>query len=71
MLMRYGYVFTLGGGAVSWKSCKQTILTRSTMEAELMALNTAAVEAEWLRELLMDLPVVEKSIPAISMNCDN
>ena len=30
-----GYVFTLGGGVVSWKSCKQTILTRSTMEAEL------------------------------------
>jgi len=66
-----GYVFSLGGGAVSWKSCKQTILTRSTMEAELMALDTTAVEAEWLRELLMDLPVVEKPIPAISMNCDN
>jgi hypothetical protein len=30
-----GYVFLLGGGAVSWKSCKQTILTRSTMEVEL------------------------------------
>jgi hypothetical protein len=29
-----GYVFTLGGGAVSWKSCKHTILTRSTVEAE-------------------------------------
>jgi hypothetical protein len=28
-----GYVFTLGGAAVSWMSCKQTILTRSTMEA--------------------------------------
>ena len=66
-----GYVFTLGGGAVSWKSCKQTILTRSTMEAELTALDTATVEAEWLRELLMDLPIVEKPIPAISMNCDN
>jgi hypothetical protein len=66
-----GYVFTLGGGAVSWKSCKQTILTRSTMEAELTALDTATVEAEWLRELLMDLPVVEKPIPAIPMNCDN
>jgi hypothetical protein len=60
-----GYVFTLGGGAVSWKSCKQTILTRSTMEAELTALDTATVEVEWLRELLMDLPVVEKPIPAI------
>ena len=66
-----GYTFTLGGGAVSWKSCKQTILTRSTMEAELAALDTATVEAEWLRELLMDLPVVEKPVPAISMNCDN
>ncbi|KAK1665440.1 hypothetical protein QYE76_053599 [Lolium multiflorum] len=53
-----GYLFTLGGGAVSWKSCKQTIITRSTMEAELTALDTATVEAEWLRELLMDLPVV-------------
>jgi hypothetical protein len=65
------YVFSLGGGTVSWKSCKQTILMRSTMEAELTALDTATVEAEWLRELLMDLPVVEKPIPAISMNCDN
>ena len=41
------------------------------MEAELTALDTATVEAEWLRELLMDLPVVEKTIPAILMNCDN
>ena len=41
-----GYVFTLGGGAVSWRSCKQTILTRSTMEAELTALETANAEAK-------------------------
>ncbi|WVZ99677.1 LOW QUALITY PROTEIN: hypothetical protein U9M48_044940 [Paspalum notatum var. saurae] len=66
-----GYVFMLGGGAVSWRSCKRTILTRSTMEAELVALDTAYVEADWLRELLMDLPVVEKPIPAILMNRDN
>jgi hypothetical protein len=55
-----GYVFSLGGGAISWKSCKQTILTRSTMKAVLTTLDTASVEAAWLRELLMDLPVVEK-----------
>nr|ABA93582.1 retrotransposon protein, putative, Ty1-copia subclass [Oryza sativa Japonica Group] len=66
-----GYVFTLGGGAVSWRSCKQTILTRSTMEAELTALDTATVEAKWLRDLLMDLPIVEKPVPAILINCDN
>jgi hypothetical protein len=47
-------VFTLRGVVVLWKSCKQTILTRSIMEAELKALDTATVEAEWLRELLMD-----------------
>jgi hypothetical protein len=34
------------------------------MEAELIALDIAIVEAEWLRELLMDLPMVEKSVPA-------
>jgi hypothetical protein len=52
-----GYVFTLGSAAVSWRSCKQTILTMSTMEEELTALDTAIVEPNWLRELLM--------------NCDN
>ena len=41
------------------------------MEAELNALDTSPVQAQWLRELLMDLPVVEKPIPAILMNCDN
>ena len=41
------------------------------MEAELTAIDTATVEVEWLRELLMDLPIVEKLIPAILMNCDN
>jgi hypothetical protein len=66
-----GYVFSLGGDTVSWKSCKRTILTRLTMEAELTALDTASVEVEWLRELLMDLPVVENPVPAIFMNCDN
>jgi hypothetical protein len=32
---------------------------------------TATVEVEWLHELLMDLRVVKKPIPAILMNCDN
>jgi hypothetical protein len=41
------------------------------MKAELTSLDTSTIEAEWLRELLMDLPMVEKSIPAILMNCDN
>ena len=41
------------------------------MKAELTALDTATVEPEWLRELLMDLSVVERPILAILMNCNN
>ena len=41
------------------------------MKAKLIALDTTTIEAEWLHELLMDLPVVEKPVPAILMNCDN
>ena len=41
------------------------------MEAELTALDTSSGEVEWLRDLLMDLPVVEKPVPSILMNCDN
>jgi hypothetical protein len=66
-----GYIFTIGGVVVSWMSHKQTILTKSTMEAELVALDTTTSEAEWLRELLMDLPVVSKPVPTILLHCDN
>jgi hypothetical protein len=41
------------------------------MEAELTVLDSATVEAEWLHERLMELPIVEKPIQAIVMNCDN
>jgi hypothetical protein len=66
-----GYVFTLVGATVSCRSCKQTILMRSTMEAELIALNIATVEAHWLRELLMNLAIVEKPLPGKFINYDN
>ena len=39
-----GYVFTLGGVAVSWKSSKQTCIARSTMESEFIALDKAGEE---------------------------
>ncbi|KAL0327851.1 UNVERIFIED_CONTAM: Retrovirus-related Pol polyprotein from transposon TNT 1-94 [Sesamum calycinum] len=38
-----GYVFTLGGGALSWKSAKQTCIARSTMESEFIALELAGI----------------------------
>jgi hypothetical protein len=41
------------------------------MESELTTLGTATIKAEWLRELLTDLLMVEKPIMTIPMNCDN
>ncbi|XP_074266326.1 uncharacterized protein LOC141588800 [Silene latifolia] len=52
-----GYVFTLGGGAISWKSAKQTCIASSTMESEFIALELAGQEADWLRNLLADVPM--------------
>ncbi|GJX49302.1 zinc finger, CCHC-type containing protein [Tanacetum coccineum] len=47
-----GWVFLLGGGAISWASKKQTCITSSTMESEFVALAAAGNEAEWLRNLV-------------------
>ncbi|GKA15503.1 hypothetical protein Tco_0695250 [Tanacetum coccineum] len=51
-----GYVFTLRGGAISWKYSKQTVISRSTMESEFIALDKCAEEAEWLRQFVEDTP---------------
>ena len=66
-----GYIFTLGGGAICWKSKKQSIIANSTMEAELIALASASEEANWLRDLLNEIPVWEKPIPLVLIHCDS
>ena len=66
-----GYVFTVGGAAVSWKSSKQTCIARSTMESEFIALDKAGEEAEWLRQFLEDIPVWPKPVSAICIHCDS
>lgn len=65
-----GYVFTLAGGAVTWKSAKQTVIARSTMEAELIALEKACSEAEWLRSFLVDIPLWNEQVPPVIIHCD-
>ena len=62
-----GYVFTLGGGAVSWRSVKQSSIADSTMEAEYIAASEAAKEAVWLKNLLLDLGVVPLAQSAITL----
>ncbi|KAL0541837.1 hypothetical protein IC582_021901 [Cucumis melo] len=66
-----GYIFNIAGGAVAWKSKKQTILAQSTMESEMIALVAASEEASCLRSLLPEIPTWERPIPAILIHCDS
>jgi hypothetical protein len=49
-----GYVFTLVGGAISWKSSKQTVTTSSTMYAEFVACYEATGQVNWLKKFMSD-----------------
>ncbi|GJX25637.1 zinc finger, CCHC-type containing protein [Tanacetum coccineum] len=66
-----GWVFLLGGGAISWTSKKQTCITGSIMESEFVALAAAGKEAEWLRNLILEILLWSKPISPISIRCDS
>ena len=65
-----GYVFWLKGGAISWKSAKQTCIARSTMEFEFIALELARQGVEWIKSLLGDVPLWGASV-SVSIQCDS
>ncbi|GKE46370.1 zinc finger, CCHC-type containing protein [Tanacetum coccineum] len=52
-------------------SKKQTCITGLTMEYEFVALATAGKEAEWLKNLLIEIPLWSKPIVPISMRCNS
>ena len=66
-----GYVFTLNGGAICWKSVKQTCVADSTTEAEYVAASEAAKEAVWLQKFLLDLHVIPSANRPITLYYDN
>ncbi|GKC47613.1 hypothetical protein Tco_1065335 [Tanacetum coccineum] len=66
-----GWVFLLGGVTISWASKKQTCITGSTIESEFVALAAGGKEAEWLRNLIHEIPIWPKPIAPISIRCDS
>nr|GEZ45832.1 hypothetical protein [Tanacetum cinerariifolium] len=50
-----GYVFVLNGGAVDWKTAKQSIFATSSAEAEYIATFDASKEAVWVRKFIFRL----------------
>ena len=66
-----GYVFCLNGGAVSWKSSKQSTVVDSTTEAKYIAASDAAKEAIWIKKFITDLEVVPSITNPVDVYCDN
>jgi hypothetical protein len=66
-----GFVFLMNGGAVCWKSSKQSVTADSTTEAEYIAASEAAKEAVWIRQFLEGLGVVPSAKSPIPLLCDN
>ena len=61
-----GYIFSVGGAPVSWKSRKQSCVALSTAEAEYISLTIAAQEAIWSNRLLSELQLQKEPLePAI------
>lgn len=63
-----GYVFTVGGNVVSWKSGLQKVVALSSTEAKYMALTEAVKEAIWLRGLLEEFGYKQD---AVKIWCDS
>ncbi|XP_058004038.1 uncharacterized mitochondrial protein AtMg00810-like [Hevea brasiliensis] len=64
-----GYCIFLGPSLISWKSKKQTNVSRSSAEAEYRAMANTCLELTWLRYILHDLRVSQ--VGPSPLYCDN
>ena len=67
----FGYTFLLVGGAISWKSAKQSIIAASTMEVEFVACFEATIQTNWLQNFISGLGVVNSIAKPLKIYCDN
>ncbi|KAL2252169.1 UNVERIFIED_CONTAM: Retrovirus-related Pol polyprotein from transposon RE1 [Sesamum indicum] len=64
-----GYCIFLGKSLVSWKTKKQTTVSRSSAEAEYRSMGSTTCELLWIHSLLRDLKI---NVPTpIPFYCDN
>jgi hypothetical protein len=63
-----GYVVLMSGAAISWQSKLQSIVAKSTTEAEFVAASTTGNEIMWLRNVLKELGFEVKQISPLFMD---
>lgn len=64
-----GYCTFIGGNLVTWRSKKQSVVARSSAEAELRSLANGICEAIWIKRLLEELKIPISN--PIKIYCDN
>ena len=64
-----GYFVTLGTSPISWKTKKQSTVSRSSAEAEYRAMATVTSEVIWIRSFLAAMGVFLQQL--IKLFCDN
>jgi hypothetical protein len=62
-----GYVFTLCGAAISWRTKKQKSVAASTTEAEYIALSEAVKESIWINRLLCEIKKRDVTHPLVDL----
>uniref|UniRef100_A0A803QBY2 Retrovirus-related Pol polyprotein from transposon TNT 1-94 n=1 Tax=Cannabis sativa TaxID=3483 RepID=A0A803QBY2_CANSA len=63
-----GFIFTVYGGCVSWKSNLKKVVALSSTKAEYMAETEAIKEAIWLKGLTSELGINSEDV---TVHCDN
>jgi hypothetical protein len=64
-----GYCTFVGGNLAIWKSKKQNIVARSSVEAEYRAMESTTSELTWIKQLLIDMHFTTNS--PMKLFCDN
>jgi hypothetical protein len=63
-----GYLFKLFGGLIDWKSTRQKLVTKSSTEAELVALSHASTEIFWWRRFFTQIKL---QLDTYEVECNN
>ncbi|XP_057780133.1 uncharacterized mitochondrial protein AtMg00810-like [Salvia miltiorrhiza] len=64
-----GFAIFLGSSLISWKSKKQSTISRSSAEAEYRAMAQTSCEVTWVRNLLLEFGIRQSR--ATPLYCDN
>jgi hypothetical protein len=64
-----GFIIQIYGGPVDWKASKQSTVTTSTTEAELLALSEASKHLQWWRRMFENIGF--EISHTMTIDCDN